>query len=95
MYVIPQSVKINEAIFDNEHIDYLENNYKKDTLTYVINRTRVSRIKVLRILSYLNSRGIDINQDVIQYAFRFNYIYTANDLDNIMNIFKSKKKNWK
>lgn len=95
MYVIPQNVKVDETIFNNEYIDYLENNYKKDTLTYIVNRTRVSRIKVLRILSYLNSQGIDINQEVIQYALRFNYIYTENDLENIMNIFESKEKNRK
>lgn len=95
MYAIPHSVKIDPEILNNEYVDYLETNYKSKDLVYIFNRTRVSRIKVLRILSYLNSRGIVITQDVVKYALKFNYIYIEKDLDNINSVFKAKEKNWK
>lgn len=95
MYAIPNSVKIDPEVLNNEYVNYLETNYKVKDLAYIINRTRISRIKVLRVLSYLNSQGIDITEDVVKYALKFNYIYIEKDLDNINSIFRSKEKNRK
>ncbi len=95
LWIIPHIVQIIPEIFENEYVSHLESNYRVQDLIYSINKTRVSRIKVLRVLSYLSDRGVEITKDVVKYALKFNYIFTENDLENINNVFNQKKKIWK
>lgn len=92
LWIIPHNVQIVPEIFENEHVSYLESNYRSKEYTYLINKTRVSRIKTLRILSHLLNHDIEITQDVVKYALKFNYIFTQNDLENINSVFMRKKK---
>lgn len=95
LWIMPHTVKIEPTILENEYVNYLESNYRIQAFAYLINKTRVSRIKVLRVLSYLFNQGIEITKDVVKYALKFNYIFTKGDLENIDSVFNQKKKIWK
>lgn len=91
LYIIPHDTIIDEEVLNNEYISYLEQTYKHEKYLYVINGTRVSRIKVLRIISYLKTKGVEITEDVVKYALKFNYVFIKNDLQNINDVFNQKK----
>ena len=89
VFIIPLDAKIDESLNDNEFIDYLNQKYYYD-FAYNIEDTLVSKIKVLRVLSYLKQNGIDITEEVVKYALSFNYIFIDKDYENIDNVFKEK-----
>ena len=85
-YTIPLEVLVDHSLEENEYIKYLDEKYKKGRFVYVINEeTRVSRIKVLRILNVFNSKGIEINADTVKFAMKFDLIGYESDINNINN----------
>lgn len=85
-YAIPLEVLVDHSLEENEYIKYLDSKYKRGRFVYVINdETRVSRVKVLRILTLLNSKGIEINSDALKFAMKFDLVGYEKDIENINN----------
>ena len=82
---IEYSTNINPSVFENESIKFLEDNYKKDEYLYEINGIRVSRQKVIRIISTFINKGIEITEDEIRYALTYNSIINQEELETIIN----------
>lgn len=76
---------ITKDIINNNYVKFLDSHYMIDEFTYIINDTRISRKKVLRIVKNLLSNNIDIGENEIKYALSYNSILTENDLKNIEN----------
>ena len=75
-------------LLNNPYVKRLENKYKISRFIYDINGTRISRLKVIRILSNFKERGIEIGEDEIKYALGYNSILDNNDINHISNCVK-------
>jgi len=85
-YVIPLEYMVDHSLEENEYIKYLDENYRQGKYVYLVGEnTRVSRIKVLRILTMFKDKGIEINEETVKFAMRFDLIGFQNDIDNINN----------
>lgn len=76
---------ITKDVINNNYVKLLDSHYMVDEFTYIINGTRISRKKVLRIIKNLLSNNVDIGENEIKYALSFNSILTEKDLKNIEN----------
>lgn len=75
----------NEDVSNNNYIKFLDKHYKVNDFVYVINGTRISRKKVLRICKNFIANNIEIKKDEIRFALAYNSILTKKDLENINN----------
>lgn len=92
-YCIPLEYVVDHSLEENEYVKYLDENYKKGRFVYVINNeTRVSRIKVLRVLNLLNKNNIEITEDAVKFAMKFDLIGYPCDIENINKAFNDFKK---
>lgn len=76
------------------NLKVLENNFKKDYLTYEINGLKISRLKVLRIYSALNNLTLDPEKSeylVLLYALTKNSYFTREQIVSFAHTFKAKK----
>ena len=91
-YFIPQEQGIDKEIYENEYVKYLEENYRHGKNVYLFNGTRVSKIKLLRILSYFAQKEIEIDDSAVKFALKFDLIAEQEDYDNIDEAIDSYKK---
>lgn len=90
-YFIPSNIFINDNLFENEFVKELDEKYKVNNLFYMIHGTKVSRVKFLRVLSSLMLNGIDIREEEVKFALKFNYVFVSEDYRNIDRLFGQKR----
>ena len=78
--------EITDELFNQENVKLLENNFKVDDVTYIIDSLRVSRPKVLRVLqTLLNQPEKDINdknsinENEVIYVLSYESLLSARD----------------
>ena len=92
-YAIPLEIAVDHSLEENEYIKFLDEKYRKGRNLYVIaDDTRVSRVKVLRVLSLFKQNGIDLTEDKVKFAMKFDLIGYQSDIYNINNAFNEMKK---
>ena len=82
-----QNTDINlDLISNNNIITLLEENYKKDEVTYDIDGVLISRLKVLRIFTTLYNNGYT-DDNSLMYAIVYNSLITQEQLHKIQDFF--------
>lgn len=83
-FVVPEKYDyIDESIFENRYISYLENpknKFKKNEYMYNLDGCLISRIKFLRLCTFLNDILPKVNEmldsNAIKYALRFEKVFS-------------------
>ena len=85
--------EIDESVYNNHFIKFLEENLKQDDYTYKFNEIIISRYKVLRYFAILLNKGHN-NLTALKYAILKNTIITKREYDMVIEclnqIFKEK-----
>lgn len=80
-----QIVSEDIEVLEEPIVKKIEEKYKTSRFVYDINGTRISRLKVLRVLNSLYENEIDIGFDEVRYALGYNSILNNNDINHIYN----------
>jgi len=97
--IVPEKYDyIDESLFENKYIAHLENpknKLKKNDYIYNLDGTYISRIKFLRICTFLKDKLQELNQPfdltVIKFALRFEKIFTSGAMDQKIERFDTLK----
>ena len=89
---VPLDYIVDHSLEENDYIKYLDSTVRKEEYIYLLNNTtRISRIKVLRVLNFLNKNGYEIGEDEVKFALKFDFLGSDEDILNIENAFKELK----
>lgn len=77
-----------EDVENLDEIGYLDENYRDDNNPYVYNidGVRISRLKTLRLYSYLKEKGLDVLDNSLIYALTHNSLVSEGEFERIVEL---------